>query len=58
MKGIQYKATFAAVGSLLHQALVDKKPKLAEQIYKEATEAFDKLHGKEARLWFENWRTM
>jgi len=28
-------------------------PPLSEELYDKTTEAFDKLYGKEARLWFE-----
>lgn len=57
MKGQPYKKTFAASGSQLYQALQDKNSKLAEQLYKQSTDNFDKTHGPGARHWFENWRT-
>jgi hypothetical protein len=46
-KSIQFKDTWAAPGSQLHQALVDGEINLATKIYHECENARKKLEGRE-----------
>jgi hypothetical protein len=50
-----FKKTTYTKGSPLDDAL-QKNKKGAEKLYDLTTANFDALYGKEARLWFENWR--
>lgn len=56
MKGIQYKKTFAAKGSVLYDALSENMPEISKRLYIDTTERFDKLYPSGHRHWFENWR--
>ena len=52
---LKYKDTTVAPNSELGKALADypKSKKVCEQIYKQTTEAFDRLYPKGDRQWFE-----